>query len=236
MRIAVITDHTGLAAYLVETFAAAGHRVVRSNRGQELLTLLPDLDAVVLDTKLPDVPGIHVLQRLRELSHVPVIMLMPHDDERLIIRSLRAGADDCVAKPPRPVELAARLEAIIRRWTMPFSTGNVVVTGDVEVDLGARHVEVAGAPITLTRTEFDILAVLAESPGMAVSREYLMCRIWGNGGGPASRPLDVHIAALRTKLQRPGLITTMRGFGYRWGLGPSGTTPGMRPQPPSNTR
>ncbi|MBU3062970.1 response regulator transcription factor [Nocardia sp. NEAU-G5] len=218
MRIAVVTDNTRISDPLIEVFAAHGHRATRVHRSDELFSAARWLDAVVLDTKLQDLPGIHVLQRLREFSDVPVIMLTPKGDEHPIVRSLRSGADDCVTKPPRPIELLARLEAIMRRWMTPMSMESVVVTGDVRIDLAARSIDVAGTPVGLTRTEFDIAATLAESVGAAVSREYLTDRVWGDPRGPVSRPLDVHVAALRAKLNRPGLITTVRGFGYRWGL------------------
>lgn len=216
--IAVITDDTRIADPLVDAFTAHGHRATRGRRSDELFSMVHYLDAVILDAKVQDLPGIHVLQRLREVSDVPVIMLVPQSDEQLIIRSLHSGADDCVVKPARPAELMARMSAIIRRWTTPLSVETVVVTGDVRIDLAARIIDVAGTPVGLTRTEFDIAATLAESLGTAVSREYLTDRVWGDPAGPASRPLDVHVAALRAKLNRPGLITTVRGFGYRWGF------------------
>ncbi len=227
MRIAIVTESAKVAAPLAEAFAVHGHRATHHRRGDDLFTMLHDLDAVILDTKLQDLPGIHALQRLREYSDVPVIMLAPKDDEQLVIRSLHSGADDCMTKPARPAELIARLDAIIRRWLTPLTTETVVVTGDVRIDLGARSIDVAGVPIALTRTEFDIAATLAEWSGTAVSREYLTGRVWGDPEGPASRPLDVHVAALRSKLGRPGLITTIRGYGYRWGSsdGPKSTSP-----------
>ncbi|WP_429415149.1 response regulator transcription factor [Nocardia sp. GAS34] len=218
MRIAVVTDDIRIADPLIDAFTAHGHRATRSGRSDELFSMIHYLDAVILDSKLQDLPGIHVLQRLREFSDVPVIMLTPKGDEHGIIRSLHSGADDCVTKPARPAELMARLAAIIRRWMTPLSVEPVVITGDVRIDLAARSIDVAGKPVGLTRTEFDIAATLAESSGTAVSREHLTDRVWGDPAGPASRPLDVHVAALRAKLNRPGLITTVRGFGYRWGL------------------
>jgi len=217
VRIAVVTGNSRIADPLIEAFAAQGHPVVHQTRGAELFVMLPDLDAVILDANLPDLPGIHVLQRLREFSDVPVIVLISQGDEHLVIRSLQSGADDCVTKSARPAELMARLDAIMRRWLTPLSADAVVVTGDVAVNLAARSIEVAGVPVGLTRTEFDIAATLAEWSGTAVSREFLTGRVWGEVEGHASRPLDVHIAALRAKLKRPGLITTVRGFGYRWG-------------------
>jgi DNA-binding response OmpR family regulator len=121
-----------------------------------------------------------------------------------------------VVKPPRLGELAARLEAVVRRRQVTDSAPAVVVTGDVTVDLGARAVEVAGLPVQLTQKEFAIARVLVEHAGLAVGRATIMDEIWGEKTPSTSRSLDVHMGALRAKLNRPGLIATIHGFGYRW--------------------
>jgi DNA-binding response OmpR family regulator len=152
------------------------------------------------------------------VSSVPVLILTARSDERSIVRGLRGGADDYLVKPPRIAELVARLETVTRRAAAAARQAqSVVVTGDVRVDLGARVVEVAGAPVPLTQKEFELVEALVERPGAAVSRQQLMDRIWGDAFVAVSRSLDVHMTGLRAKLNRPGLITTIRGYGYRWG-------------------
>jgi DNA-binding response OmpR family regulator len=116
-------------------------------------------------------------------------------------------------------ELLARIEAIGRRMPGRPARDNrqqLRIFGDIEVDLDSRTLAMAGHQIPLTAKEFDLLALLVENPGSAVSRQFLMDRIWGDAFVSVSRSLDVHMNALRAKLERDGLIETMRGFGYRW--------------------
>ncbi|MVU82491.1 response regulator [Nocardia sp. ET3-3] len=217
MRLAVVEDDDGVGEALVEAFSARGHAAVRMRRGTDLLTAHRGFDAVILDLGLPDADGLTVLRQLREVSTVPVVILTARSDERSIVRGLRGGADDYVIKPPRIAELLARLENVTRRARPAPAATRLVQTGDVRVDLDARRVEVAGAEIALTAKEFELVEVLTEQPGAAVSRQQLMDRIWGDAFVAVSRSLDVHMTGLRAKLDRPGLITTIRGYGYRWG-------------------
>jgi DNA-binding response OmpR family regulator len=218
VRLAVVEDDDGVGDALVEALNARGYRAERKRRGADLLIAHRDYDAVILDLGLPDGDGLQVLRRLREVSSVPVVILTARSDERSIVRGLRGGADDYLVKPPRIAELVARLETVTRRAAAAAQQAQtVVVTGDVRVDLGARVVEVAGAPVPLTQKEFELVEALVERPGAAVSRQQLMDRIWGDAFVAVSRSLDVHMTGLRAKLNRPGLITTIRGYGYRWG-------------------
>ncbi|MEV0074861.1 response regulator transcription factor [Nocardia neocaledoniensis] len=218
MRLAVVEDDDGVGDALVEALSARGYRAERLRRGADLLIAHRDYDAVLLDLGLPDADGLQVLRQLREVSAIPVLILTARSDERSIVRGLRGGADDYVVKPPRIAELMARLETVLRRAAaVAVRARTEVVTGDVRVDLRARVVEVAGAPIALTQKEFELVEVLVERPGAAVSRQQLMDRIWGDAFVAVSRSLDVHMTGLRAKLGRPGLITTIRGYGYRWG-------------------
>ncbi|MBF6184149.1 MULTISPECIES: response regulator transcription factor [Nocardia] len=218
MRLAVVEDDDGVGDALVEALTARGFRADRKRRGAELLLDHRGYDAVILDLGLPDGDGLQVLRQLREVSSVPVLILTARSDERSVVRGLRGGADDYLVKPPRIAELMARLETVTRRAAVAAQPPRrEVVTGDVRVDLVARVVEVAGSPVPLTQKEFELLEALVERPGAAVSRQQLMDRIWGDAFVAVSRSLDVHMTGLRAKLNRPGLITTIRGYGYRWG-------------------
>jgi len=218
VRLAVVEDDDGVGDALVEALTARGYRAERFRRGADLLIAHRDFDAVLLDLGLPDADGLQILRQLREISTIPVLILTARSDERSIVRGLRGGADDYVVKPPRIAELMARLETVLRRSAAAAEQARTeVVTGDVRVDLRARSVEVAGSPISLTQKEFELVEVLVERPGAAVSRQQLMDRIWGDAFVAVSRSLDVHMTGLRAKLNRPGLITTIRGYGYRWG-------------------
>ena len=159
-----------------------------------------------------------MLRQLRQVSALPVIALTARGDERSVVRGLRLGADDYLVKPARFAELVARIESVSRRAarTEPDAAQRIVTSGDVVVDLDARVATVAGHDIELTAKEFDILAVLVRGAGAAVSRAALMDQVWGDAFVAVSRSLDVHMTGLRAKLGRPGLIATVRGFGYRW--------------------
>ncbi|NKY31784.1 response regulator transcription factor [Nocardia speluncae] len=219
MRIGVFEDDDEVGAALVEILGEYGYRAERKTRGADLLLGHRSYDAVILDLGLPDGDGLDVLRKLREVSTVPVVILTARNDERSVVRGLRIGADDYLVKPPRVAELMARIEAVVRRAS-PVEQGGpgaLVVTGDVRVDLTARTVTTGGTRVDLTHKEFELVEVLVGRPGCAVSREVLMDRVWGDAFLAVSRSLDVHISTLRNKLGRPGLITTIRGFGYRWG-------------------
>ncbi|MEV6323760.1 response regulator transcription factor [Nocardia sp. NPDC051787] len=218
MRLVIIEDDDDVGDALVEVLTEQGFHAERRPRGADLLVGHRQYDAVILDLGLPDGDGLQVLRQLREVSAIPVVILTARDDERTVVRGLRGGADDYLVKPPRIGELVARLELVTRRAAATSSPGaEVVVTGDVRVDLAAREIHVGGAPVVLTQKEFELVEALVERPGSAVSREMLMDRVWGDAFVAVSRSLDVHISTLRAKLGRPGLIKTIRGFGYRWG-------------------
>ena len=218
MRVAVVEDDDGVADALVESLRSRRIECERMRCGADILTHHHGFDAVLLDLGLPDLDGLQVLRRLREVSTVPVVILTARSDERSVVRGLRGGADDYLVKPPRIAELMARIESVTRRAAPPApDSSRVVVNGDVRVDLDARTVEVDGKPVTLTQKEFELVEALLERPGAAVSRQQLMDRIWGDAFVAVSRTLDVHMTGLRAKLNRPGLIATIRGYGYRWG-------------------
>jgi DNA-binding response OmpR family regulator len=217
VQIAVVEDDDGVGDALVEALTSHGHRPIRMRRGADLLLGHRDLDVVILDLGLPDADGLQVLRQLRAVSDVPVVILTARGDERSVVRGLRGGADDYLVKPARLAELLARVDVVTQRRRALSEASRIVRAGDVVVDLDAREVEVGGEPVTLTPKEFDLLAVLVARPGAAVSRQQLMDAVWGDAYVAISRSLDVHMTGLRAKLARPGLISTIRGYGYRWG-------------------
>ncbi|QRP49663.1 response regulator transcription factor [Amycolatopsis sp. FDAARGOS 1241] len=219
MRVLLVEDDTGVAGALAQTLHARGHAVTSVGRGADALHRHRDADLLLLDLGLPDLDGLDVLRKIRQVSPVPVIVLTARGDERSVVRGLRLGADDYLTKPVRLAELLARMDAVVRRAGARGAPAEdaVVRVEDVEIDLGARRVLVAGRDIGLTTKEFAVLAVLAARPGTAVSRQQLMDEVWGDAYLAVSRSLDVHLTQLRAKLDRPGLLTTIRGFGYRLG-------------------
>ncbi len=217
MRIAVVEDDDSVGEALVDALSQVGHAPVRMRRGADLLLGHREVDLVLLDLGLPDDDGMTILRRLRGVSEVPVVVLTARDDERSVVRALRAGADDYVVKPARLGELRARIEvAARRRRDVSGADDQVVESGDIVVDLAARRVDIAGVEIALAPKEFEILAHLVARRGEAVSRQELMDAIWGDAYVAISRSLDVHMTSLRAKLGRPDAIATIRGYGYRW--------------------
>ncbi|WP_063813494.1 response regulator transcription factor [Nocardia anaemiae] len=221
MRVIVVDNNDDTGDALVRKLRLRGHHVDRKRRGSDLLVTHHRYHAVILDLDLPDMSGLAALRKLREVSSVPVVVLTSDTDERSVVRALRSGADDYLVKPPRVAELTARLHAITRRLPAAanLTPTTMVVAGDVQVDLEAETVEVAGRQVQLTRVEFAVLRALLEQPGAAVSRQQLLDRIWGDAFVAVSHSLYVHVNALRSKLSRPGLITTIHSYGYRWNPG-----------------
>lgn len=227
MHALLVEDDDRMAHALSTALAQRGHTVRRVGRASDALQHAHTAEFVLLDLGLPDLDGLELLRRLRAVCDAPVIVVTARCGERDIVQGLRAGADDYVVKPFRTAELMARIEAVRRRTDTPFGgrdtggsdTGGRVRASDVEINLAARTVTVAGAQVRLTRREYDVLAFLAARPGEVHSREEILDRIWGDVFLTASRSLDVHVAGVRAKTGRPGLIRTVRGFGYQLGDG-----------------
>ncbi|OQR61689.1 DNA-binding response regulator [Streptomyces maremycinicus] len=222
MRVLLIEDDERLADALVTALAERGHPVERVRRADEGLRCKDRADFVLLDLGLPDMDGLEMLRRLRRVSTVPVIVLTARDDERTVLQGLSRGADDYLTKPFRIRELLARMEAVRRRVgpMQPRSRAaepvpESVDVGDVRIGLARRTVTVAGRDVALTAREFDVLALLARTPGVVRSRQEIMDAVWGDAFLAVSRSLDVHVCGIRTKTGRPELIRTLRGVGYR---------------------
>ncbi|MDG9707001.1 response regulator transcription factor [Streptomyces sp. DH10] len=218
MRVLLAEDDDGVAGALTEALYDNGHLPARVRRGEDVLARHRQADLLLLDLGLPDLDGLEVLRKLRAVSPLPVVVLTARGDERSVVRGLRLGADDYLVKPVRLAELLARIDAVTRRAAAPSAPApRTVRAGDVEVDLDARRVLVGGAEVRLTTKEFEVLAALAARAGTAVSRQQLMDEVWGDAFLAVSRSLDVHLTQVRAKLGRPEVLTTIRGFGYRFG-------------------
>jgi DNA-binding response OmpR family regulator len=193
-----------------------GYRVVWVRSGEDALVELDRhrVRIVILDIGLPGKDGFDVCRDMRTRSNVPILMLTARDDEPDRIVGLEVGADDYLTKPFSPRELVARMKAVLRR-AEGHVEDDVLVLGDVLVRRAAREVEVAGLPVELRTKEFDLLAHLLQNRGAVLSRDILLERVWGYDYAGGTRTVDVHVAQLRRKLQRPELIRTVRGAGYK---------------------
>ncbi|HEY8471019.1 MAG TPA: response regulator transcription factor [Natronosporangium sp.] len=176
-------------------------------------------DLVVLDLGLPDVDGHQVLRMIRSVSKVPVIVATARDDESEIVRALDGGADDYLVKPFGAAQLEARVRAVLRRAGDGSGQPARIRLGELELDLAARTVRLAGQPVELTPREFDLLRYLAERPGQVVSKRELLAEVWQLPYGGADKTVDVHLSWLRRKLgetaQAPRYLHTVRGVGVR---------------------
>jgi DNA-binding response OmpR family regulator len=198
----------------------AGHRVALSDNGEDALAWIAehDPDLVVLDLMLPGIDGLEVCRRLRQTSAVPVVMLTALGEEENRIAGLQLGADDYVTKPFSPRELALRVSSVLRR-SGGSAPSTDVVDGDLRLDAGARRATLAGAELSLTTREFDLLAFLMTHPGEAFTREQLLEKVWGWDFGDQST-VTVHVRRLREKIEKtpakPARIATVWGVGYRY--------------------
>jgi DNA-binding response OmpR family regulator len=180
-------------------------------------------ELIVLDVMLPDKKGFNVLKDIRQRARTPVLMLTAKGEDFDRILGLELGADDYVAKPFNPRELAARISAILRRsgWQSDNKNGlrpPKIKFADLELDLGARIVSKAGEPLNLTSAEFELLHMFIEFPGQVLTRDKLVERVLDRKFSPFDRSIDFHITNLRRKLgpQRDGSerIRSVRGIGY----------------------
>ena len=219
MRILIVEDVDRVAGALEAFLARSGYATVRAADGASALGLLgADTEVVLLDLGLPDVDGVDLCRRIRGRSEVPIVIVTARSQVAERIKGLRAGADDFVVKPYDVHELLARIEAVTRRSRpmRPEADARVLLHGGgVQVDLIARQVLVDGAAIDLTRKEFDIIAVLARYPGVAVPKDRLIREVWNTDWRGFGHSLEVHVGAIRKKTGVRGVIETVRGVGYR---------------------
>jgi DNA-binding response OmpR family regulator len=223
LSILVVDDESALREGLRQSFSREGHKVMAVADGLSAIdrASTDNFDIVLLDVALGAGPdGYDVCRTLRERSNVvPIIMLTALDSEADAVLGLEAGADDYVTKPFGLAELRSRIRAVLRRAD-PLTFGNQVLSaGRVTLDQSQREVTVAGRPVELTFSEFELLSALMSRPGRLFSRLELLRAIWGDSAYRDPRAIDVHVRHLREKLEErpesPSLIITVRGAGYR---------------------
>lgn len=230
-RVLVVDDERSLATLVGTYLTQAGFAPSLVHSGPEAVAAAREHapDVLVLDLGLPGLDGVEVCRQVRTFSDCYILMLSAraHETDKLI--GLSVGADDYITKPFSPRELVARVQAVLRRprpdrpHQAPKDRDTVSVFGALLIDHESREVTLNGAPVALTRTEFDILAVLSERPNLAWSRRQLIDEVWDAAWVGDEHIVDVHIAHLRRKFgddpTSPRFITTVRGVGYRMGRG-----------------
>ena len=215
-----------MAGALCDLLGRHGFAMLRAAGVTHALAQLDDsVDIVLLDLMLPDGDGFDLCARIRAARDVPILMTTARSELRWRVHGLHLGADDYLVKPYDARELIARMLTVHRRVraarTEPpaAASDRVVHVGGVRIDLGRRKVTVAGDPVSLTRKELALLEVLAEHPGLVVRRERLLSQVWRSAHEFDAHTLDVHVAAVRAKTGVRGVIETVRGVGYRLGVG-----------------
>jgi DNA-binding response OmpR family regulator len=224
-RALVVDDEAPLVDLVRSYLEREGFDVAAATDGETAVDLVRELDpeVVVLDLMLPGMDGIEACRRIRAFSDAYVVMLTARAEDVDKIVGLSTGADDYVTKPFSPGELVARIRAMLRRPRGGGVRDAVRQFGALEIDPLAREVRLAGEPVQLTRTEFDLLAALSEEPRVVLSRRQLMERLWGPTWVGDEHAVDVHVGSIRRKLgddpAEPRFVLTVRGVGYRMGPG-----------------
>jgi DNA-binding response OmpR family regulator len=217
----VVDDEADVRNLIRILLERAGHAVSEASSGREALRRLhavrPSL--VVLDVTMPEMDGWQTLERIRDLSDVPVLMLTARAGELDKVRGLKAGADDYVVKPFGRQELLARVEALLRRAGGAPEVRETYTDSAVTIDFAAREVTAGDQTVALTPLEFRLLAALVRHPNQVLSRDQLLDLVWGDSGTVAADQVKLYIGYLRRKLgwdTDASPVETVRGFGYRY--------------------
>jgi DNA-binding response OmpR family regulator len=220
-RVLVVDDEPKIVNVVRDYLQDAGFAVTTAADGRTALervrALQPDL--VVLDLGLPGIDGLDVARELRRHAGTPIVMLTARGDELDRVLGLELGADDYVVKPFSPRELVARVRAVLRRSETPLDEDRPIVIADLALDVARRRVTMAGRPVELTPTEFELVTALARGAGRVFTRAQLLEVIHGLAIESYERAIDAHIKNIRRKLEpdprRPHYLLTVHGIGYR---------------------
>ena len=220
-RVLVVDDDAALSEMLGIVLRGEGFEPVFCADGAAALDAFRDSrpDLVLLDLMLPGRDGVDVCRAIRAESGTPIVMLTAKSDTVDVVVGLESGADDYIVKPFKPKELVARIRARIRRKDEPVS--QVLVMGELTIDIVGHVVRRGDTVLSLTPLEFDLLVCLARKPGQVFTREVLLQEVWGYRHSADTRLVNVHVQRLRAKVERdperPEVVLTVRGVGYKAG-------------------
>ena len=226
-KVLVLEDEANIRGFIVINLRRAGYEVVEAESGEEALEKLKaqrDIRVALLDVMLPGIDGFEVCRRLRANdANIGIIMLTARSQEMDKVTGLMTGADDYVTKPFSPAELTARVDALMRRsgGAEPEEKTGELVSPPVTLNLRNRALEKNGERVKLTQVEYSLMKLFMENPGKALSREEILDTVWGHDYFGELKIVDVNIRRLRLKIEddtaNPTYITTVWGFGYKWG-------------------
>ena len=223
VKILVVEDEESIRRFIMLNLEMAGYKVGEAASGEEALGLLATFfpDLVVLDLMLPGIDGLEVCRRIRETLPEPlIIMLTAKGQDTDKIMGLELGADDYMVKPFNPLELLARIKAMLRRRNRFENRGKAYTYDDLHLDLAANKLLKNNTEVELTPTEYALLKMFMENPGKALKRDEMLNAVWGEDYFGDTKTLDVHIRRLGEKIEdnpsEPVHIKTIWGSGYRW--------------------
>ena len=227
-KILVLEDEANIRSFVVINLRRSGYEPIEAENGEmalEKLKVNPDICMALLDVMLPDIDGFEVCRRIRATgSKMGIIMLTAKSQEIDKVTGLMTGADDYVTKPFSPAELTARVDALVRRLGVDDDekSSTEISSGPFLLNTRNRTLEKNGQRIKLTQVEYAIMKMFMENPGKALSREEILDMVWGHDYFGELKIVDVNIRRLRLKIEdnatNPTYITTIWGFGYKWGL------------------
>ena len=226
-KVLILEDEVSIRSFVVINLKRAGYDVVEAGTGEEALELLksnPDVGVAILDIMLPGIDGFEVCRSIRATDKkIAIIMLTARSQEMDKITGLMTGADDYMTKPFSPAELTARIDALYRRVGPETGGESTEITqGPFVLNTRNRTLEKEGKRIKLTQVEYAIVKLFMQNPGRALSREDILAAVWGRDYDGELKIVDVNIRRLRIKIEddtaNPTFITTVWGFGYKWGV------------------
>lgn len=225
-KVLILEDEVNIRSFVVINLKRAGYDVIEAGCGEEALEKLrlhPEVGVAILDIMLPDIDGFEVCRRIRATNkQMGIIMLTARTQEMDKVTGLMTGADDYVTKPFSPAELTARIDALFRRLgDDPAIASELLTSGPFVMNTRNHTLEKNSQRIRLTQVEYAILKLFMQNPGRALSREDILSAVWGREYEGELKIVDVNIRRLRIKIEddanNPGYITTVWGFGYKWG-------------------
>ena len=225
-KVLILEDEVSIRSFVVINLRRAGYEAIEAGTGMEALEKPkenPDVGVAILDIMLPDIDGFEVCRNIRATNKViGIIMLTARTQEMDKVTGLMTGADDYVTKPFSPAELTARIDALYRRIGGEVNSDSEVLSqGPFVLNTRNRTLEKDGARIKLTQVEYAIMKLFMQNPGRALSREDILASVWGRDYDGELKIVDVNIRRLRIKIENdtanPTFITTVWGFGYKWG-------------------
>lgn len=225
-KVLILEDEVNIRSFVVINLRRAGYDAIEAGTGAEALERIkenPDIGVAILDIMLPDIDGFEVCRNIRANNkQIGIIMLTARTQEMDKVTGLMTGADDYVTKPFSPAELTARIDALYRRIGGDSSSDMELITqGPFTINMRNRTLEKNDTKIRLTQVEFSIMKLFMQNPGRALSREDVLTAVWGPDYEGELKIVDVNIRRLRIKIEddatKPKYITTVWGYGYKWG-------------------